>query len=84
MKIDNPRIQIMALKKAENSDEVILRLVEMSGQAEPNVRVSFAGPITAAREVNGQELPVGEATVAGGALTTSFHREPAAHFRFAA
>jgi alpha-mannosidase len=72
VKIDNPRIQIMAMKKAENSDEVILRLVEMSGQAQPNVRVTFAGKVTAAREVNGQELPVGAATVANGALTTSF------------
>jgi alpha-mannosidase len=72
VKIDNPRIQIMAMKKAENSDEVILRLVEMSGQAQPNVRVAFAGPVTAAREVNGQELPVGEATIANGALMASF------------
>jgi alpha-mannosidase len=72
VKIDNPRIQIMAMKKAENSDEVILRMVEMSGQAQPRVRVSFAGPVTAAREVNGQELPVGAATVESGALMTSF------------
>jgi alpha-mannosidase len=72
VKIDNPRIQIMAMKKAENSDEVILRLVEMSGQAQPNVRVTFAGSVTAAREVNGQELPIGQATVANGALMTSF------------
>jgi alpha-mannosidase len=72
VKVDNPRIQIMAMKKAENSDEVILRMVEMSGQAQPNVHVSFAGALTAAREVNGQELPVGPATVTNGALTTSF------------
>jgi alpha-mannosidase len=51
---------------------VILRLVEMSGQAQPNVRVTFAGALTAAREVNGQELPVGQATVANGALVTGF------------
>src|SRR6185312_6873074 len=68
----NPRIRIMALKKAENSDEVVLRMVEMSGQAQPSVQVSFAGPVTAAREVNGQELPVGPATIANGALATSF------------
>ena len=35
-------------------------------------RVSFAAPITAAREVNGQEQPVGPATVTDGALVTSF------------
>jgi alpha-mannosidase len=68
IKIDNPRIQIMAMKKAENSDELILRLVEMNGQAQPNVHVSLAGAITAAREVNGQELPLGN-TMTGAALT---------------
>ena len=70
--IDNPRIRLMALKKAETSDETIVRMVEMDGKPEPNVHVKFAGPVTAAREVNGQELPVGPATVSGGALDTSF------------
>jgi alpha-mannosidase len=72
MRIDNPRIQVMALKKAESSDEVILRLVELDGKSAPQVRITFAGPIAAAREVNGQEMPVGPATVNNGALVTSF------------
>ncbi len=70
--IDNPRIQIMALKKAEASDEIILRMVELDGKPARVVRVTFAGPIAAAREVNGQEMPVGPATVNNGALVTSF------------
>ncbi len=70
--VSNPRIRILALKKAELSDEVILRMVEMAGQPAPDVRVKFAGAVTAAREVNGQELPVGPAKVAGGELVTSF------------
>ena len=70
--IDNPRIRILALKKAEMSDEFILRMVELDGRAAPNVKVRFAGPIASAREVNGQELPVGPAAVANGALETSF------------
>jgi alpha-mannosidase len=72
MKIDNPRIQVMALKKAEASDEVILRMVESDGKPAPRVRVTFSGPIAAAREVNGQEMPVGRATLSNGALLTSF------------
>ncbi len=72
LKIDNPRIRLMALKKAELSDEVIVRMVELDGRPQPNVKVSFAAPITSAREVNGQEQPVGPATVTGGALVTSF------------
>ena len=47
-------------------------MVELDGKPQPDVRVNFAAPITAAREVNGQEQPVGPATVTSGALVTSF------------
>ena len=72
LKVSNPRIRVLALKKAEESDEIIVRLVELDGRPQKNVRVSFAAPITTAREVNGQEQPVGSATVTDGALVTSF------------
>ena len=36
------------------------------------MRISFAAPITSAREVNGQEQPLGSANIADGALVTSF------------
>ena len=72
VKISSPRIRIMALKKAENSDELVLRLVEMDGKPQSDVRVSFASPIRAAREVNGQEQPKGPAEVRNGELVTSF------------
>jgi alpha-mannosidase len=72
MKISNPRIRVLALKKAENGNELILRMVELDGKPQPDIRVSFTRPITTAREVNGQEQPVGEATVTDGALVTSF------------
>ncbi len=72
LKVSNPRIRVLALKKAELSDEIILRLVELDGNPQPTVRISFHTPISAAREVNGQEQPVGTATVAEGVLVTSF------------
>ena len=65
-------MRVLAVKKAEATDEVIVRLVEIDGKPAANVRVSFAGPIAAAREVNGQEQPLGAATVARGELVTSF------------
>jgi len=70
--LNNSRIRVLALKKAEDSDEIIVRMVELDGKAEPDVRVSFAAPVIAAREVNGQEQPVGPASVHDGALATSF------------
>ena len=70
--MDYPRIRLLALKKAEHGDEVIVRLVELDGKPHPGVRISFGTPITAVREVNGQEQPVGPATVTSGVLITSF------------
>jgi alpha-mannosidase len=72
LKVSNPRIRVLALKKAERGDEIIVRLVELDGKPQPKVRVSFDTPISVAREVNGQEQPVGTAVVRGGALITSF------------
>ena len=72
VKIDSSRVRLMALKKAEQGDEWIARVVELDGRPQPKVRISFAVPIVAAREVNGQEQPVGAAQVTGGVLVTSF------------
>ncbi len=70
--LSNSRIRMLALKKAEASDELILRMVELDGKPAENVRVSFAGPVAEAREINAQEQPVGTANVSGGDLVTSF------------
>ncbi len=68
--VNNSRVRVLALKKAEESDEVIVRVVELNGQAQSGVRLNFAAPISSAREVNGQELPAGKATVMKGELVT--------------
>jgi alpha-mannosidase len=72
VRLNNPRVRVLALKKAEASNEVILRMVELDGKPAQDVRVSFAAPVVAAREVNAQEQPIGSASIADGALTTSF------------
>jgi len=72
LKVSNPRIRVLALKKAEQSDEIIVRMVELDGKPQENLRVSFVAPVTTAREVNGQEQPAGPATVTDGVLVTSF------------
>src|SRR5213080_1833412 len=72
LKVSNDRIRVMALKKAELSDEMIVRLVEMDGRREANVRIAFPSAIVTAREVNGQEQHVGPAQVSNGELVTSF------------
>ena len=76
VKVSNSRIRILALKKAEDSDETVVRLVELDGKPAQDVRVSFAMPVTAMRELNAQEEALangkGDAKVANGALTASF------------
>ncbi|HSQ23635.1 MAG TPA: glycoside hydrolase family 38 C-terminal domain-containing protein, partial [Pyrinomonadaceae bacterium] len=72
MKVSNERIRVMALKKAELSNEVIVRAVEMDGRPASNVRLTFPAPVLSAREVNGQEQPLGPANIANGELITSF------------
>ena len=72
LNVSNSRVRVLALKKAEESEEFVVRLVEISGKPQAGVRVAFAGPPTAAREVNGQEQPLGEATMKGGSLVTDF------------
>jgi len=72
LRLNNSRVRVLALKKAEAGDEVILRMVELDGKPAQSVRVTFAAPLRFAREVNGQEQPVGSANLNGGALVTSF------------
>jgi alpha-mannosidase len=72
LKVSNPRIRVLALKKAEHGDEIIVRLVELEGRPQPDVKISFNAAIVSAREVNGQEQPVASTPVSGGALVTSF------------
>ena len=74
LRVSDSRVRVLALKKAEDSDEVIVRIVELDGRPATNVRLSFAAPVVSAREVNGQEQPLGRATVNNGQLVTSLGR----------
>ena len=68
LRVSSNDVRVMAFKRAENSNEAVVRVVEMSGKPAHDVRISFAAPVTAAREINGQELPVGAANFSRGEL----------------
>jgi len=68
LKVSSADVRVMAFKRAEASNEEVVRVVEMSGKPAHDVRISFAAPLLAAREINGQELPVGPATISRGRL----------------
>jgi len=68
LSINNPRVGVMALKKAEHHGYYIVRLNELTGKDQSNINVKFPGKIIDAFEVNGQEQKIGEAKVAGNSL----------------
>jgi alpha-mannosidase len=72
LKVSNTRVRVLALKKAEQSDEIVVRLVEIDGNPASDVHLKFAAPVVSAREVNGQEAPLGPAKTVGGELVTAF------------
>jgi alpha-mannosidase len=72
LQVNNPRIRVLAFKKAESDDELIVRAVEMDGKAVQNVRFTFPGAVTSAHEVNAQEDQISGATTDNGALVTNF------------
>jgi alpha-mannosidase len=72
LRISNSRIRVLAMKKAENSDEIVVRLVELNGEPQHNVRIAFAAPVTSAHELNAQEQAIGSAALESGELVTNF------------
>lgn len=72
LQVNNPDIRVMAVKRAEKSDAVVVRLVESGGTPQQDVRISFAGPIADAQEINGQEQQLGAATVSQGQVVANF------------
>lgn len=58
--LNSELVQVEAVKKAEDSDEIIVRLKELAGKPAANLALRFPVAITAAREVNGQEQPIGQ------------------------
>src|SRR6185436_6455065 len=67
LRLNTDRVRVLALKKAENSDELIVRMVELDGRGVPDVRLEFPAPVIAAREVNAQELPLVDAKTVANA-----------------
>ena len=66
-----PGVMVNAVKLAENSDEMIVRVRELWGQSHESVALHFTESILAAREVNGVEESVGEAIIENGAVVFS-------------
>lgn len=71
LRVSDDGVRVSALKKAEDGNEVIIRLRELSGSEKKGVRIAMARPIVSAREVDGQEREIGPASVQNGELVTN-------------
>lgn len=67
--MNNARIRVLALKKAEQSDEFVVRMVEMDGRAAVGVGLTFGAPVIAAREIDGTEMHITNVRPTEGRLT---------------
>jgi alpha-mannosidase len=71
LQVDSPQVFVKAIKKAQRSDEWIVRFQELYGTAASNIHVTVGSGIQSAREVNGCERDVAGAAVTDGALQFS-------------
>jgi alpha-mannosidase len=60
------------MKKAEDSDAIIVRLVELDGKPESDVRLNFPSSVVSAKEVDAQERVIGDAKLSEGMLVANF------------
>jgi len=66
--ISNDRVIVRAVKKAERSDEIVVRVNEGSGMAAQGVTLTVGEGIESAREIYASEENIGPATVVDGKL----------------
>jgi len=71
LRLNTSQADVMAFKKAEESDYYIVRVNELFGKELPGVTLQLPGKIADAYEVNGQEQKTGPANFKGDALTFS-------------
>jgi alpha-mannosidase len=66
--ISTSQVAIKACKKAEDRDEIIVRLYELNGVDASNIELTFPAEILSASEVNGVEEPIGSVRTEGNKL----------------
>jgi alpha-mannosidase len=71
LRVNAGNIDVKAFKKAENSDEYVVRIYETAGKEVSNIEIEFAAPIESASELNGIEEFAGTARFKGNKLIVS-------------
>ena len=66
LSLNSDQVMIAAVKKAEDSNGIIVRVKELTGKSAPNLSLHFSAAVTDAQEVDGQERPFGKVTIKDG------------------
>lgn len=74
LSVSTDQVAVKAVKKAEESNKLIVRVYEWAGQQHDKVTLTFPTRVLSAREVNGLEEPVGSATTRNKTLTFSISK----------
>lgn len=74
LSVSTDQVAVKAVKKAEESNKLIVRVYEWAGQQHDKVTLTFPTRVLSAREVNGLEEPVGSATTSNKTLTFSISK----------
>lgn len=74
LSVSTDQVAVKAVKKAEESNELIVRVYEWAGQQHDKVTLTFPTRVISAREVNGLEEQVGSATTRNKTLTFSISK----------
>ena len=77
--LSTDKVAIKAVKKAEDTDELIVRVYEWTGEDQEDVRLSFPASVVAAREVNGieEDIDNGQCSIVNGQLSFNIgHYQP--------
>ena len=70
----NPNVLVRTMKRAEVSDEYVVRLHEISGKADQQARLTFPSRILRAVRADGTEKELGTASFAGNVLNVDIKR----------
>lgn len=71
LQVSGAQVAIQAVKRAEDGEGIVVRLQELDGAA-ASVGLKAAGPVLAARELDGLERPLGSVPVKDGSLKLAF------------
>ena len=74
LSVSSDQVAVKAVKKAEETNELIVRVYEWAGQQHDKVTLTFPTRVLSAREVNGLEEPIGSATTSANTLTFSISK----------